>query len=266
MTGAETYTPGNYAAAIVTGGKRRIVARDIPALEQAQGLLEATEEARALEAIGQPLEWREERPGVLRAGNSACVFLIADAAPAGGTVAKRDGGTVDKTAAPIPGDQLLDATCRWLGHYARYPSAAALDAVTLWDAHTHARDKDGVLVFRATPRLYLLSSDPGSGKSRVLELLGMSCPATFGLDLEPTAAGLVFTIGREHATVLLDEGDVLFGAAAEGERLSARSSTVAMRATGPTSTGGGQRRPACPCSARWPSPGWTRWRRRPGTR
>ena len=68
MTGAETYTPGNYAAAIVTNGKRRIIARDIPALEQAQGLLEATDEARALEAIGQPLEWARGAAGSAAGG------------------------------------------------------------------------------------------------------------------------------------------------------------------------------------------------------
>ena len=128
---------------------------------------------------------------MLRAGNSACVFLIADAAPTGGTVAKRDGGTVEKQAAPIPGDQLLDLIRQWLGTYIRFPSAAALDVVTLWAAHAHCRDESGKLVFRATPRLFLLSSEPGSGKSAVLELLNMLCPETYGLTLEPTGPGLV---------------------------------------------------------------------------
>jgi len=118
----------------------------------------------------------------------------------------------------IPGDQLLDLLRQWIGTYARFPSPAALDAVTLWVAHSHMRDENGTLVFRATPRLYLLSSEPGSGKSKVLELLNMLCPATYGLTLEPTAAGLVHTIGKEHATVFIDEGDVMFGA---GQRKSA---------------------------------------------
>ncbi len=118
----------------------------------------------------------------------------------------------------IPGDQLLDLLRQWIGTYARFPSPAALDAVTLWVAHTHMRDEKGTLVFRATPRLYLLSSEPGSGKSKVLELCNMLCPATYGLTLEPTAAGLTHTIGNEHATVFIDEGDVMFGA---GQRKSA---------------------------------------------
>jgi hypothetical protein len=132
-----------------------------------------------------------------------------------GQVARRTAGTVARTAGSIPGGDLLDLLRdRWFGHYARFPSAAALDAVVLWAAHAHMRDAQGVLVFSATPRLYLLSSEPGSGKSKVLELLGMVCPATYGLDLEPTAAGLAYTLSRERATVLIDEGDVLLGSGA----------------------------------------------------
>lgn len=127
---------------------------------------------------------------------------------AGTAVAVRDPGR-------IPGDQLLDLIRdKWFGRYARFPSPAALDAVTLWAAHAHMRDAEGVLVFSATPRLYLLSSEPGSGKSHVLELIGMIAPACYGLDLEPTAAGLAHSIAKERATILLDEGDVLFGAGA----------------------------------------------------
>ena len=132
-----------------------------------------------------------------------------------GTVAVPAAGTV--TARPgeqrIPGDQLLDLIRDgWLGHYAKLPSPAALDAVTLWAAHTHMRDETGLLVFRATPRLYLLSSEPGSGKSHVLELIMRVVPNCYSLDVEPTKAGLVHTLNKEHATVLLDEGDLLFAA------------------------------------------------------
>ena len=220
-----TYTPGNYAAAIVTGGKRKIIAKSgIPALEQAQGLLEGTYEARELEAIGQPLEWRPgKRPGTWQAGNTACVFVIAEVQPQGGEVAKRDGGTVEKTAAPIPGDQLLDLIRQWLGTYIRFPSKAAHDVVTLWAVHAHCRDGSnpktgGKLVFRASPRLYLLSSTPGSGKSQALELLNMLCPNAYGLTLEPTGPGLVKSMKNDE-TVFIDEGDILFGRGARKEQV-----------------------------------------------
>ena len=52
---------------------------------------------------------------------------------------------------PIPGDQLLDLLRQWIGTYARFPSASALDAVTLWAAHAHMREEGGTLVF--APRL-----------------------------------------------------------------------------------------------------------------
>jgi len=130
-----------------------------------------------------------------------------------GAVAVPDAGTVTTQEQRIPGDQLLDLIRdAWLGFFGRYPSPAALDAVTLWAAHTHMRDENGALVFRATPRLYLLSSEPGSGKSHVLEMLMRIVPNCHGLDLEPTKAGLVHTLNKEKATVLLDEGDLLFAA------------------------------------------------------
>ena len=113
----------------------------------------------------------------------------------------------------IPGDQLLDLLRdSWFGFFARYPSVAALDAVTLWAAHCWMRDETGVLVFHATPRLGLLSSKPGSGKGLVLELLMDIVPNCYGLDLEPSKSGLVHSINDEHATVCIDEGDILFGA------------------------------------------------------
>lgn len=113
---------------------------------------------------------------------------------------------------PVDGGQVLGYCEQFLCRFARFPSRAALTAAVLWAAHAHARDAQGVLVFDATPRLMFLSSEPGSGKSRALELTGMLCPEVFGLDAEPTEAALVYTISREHATALLDEGDVLFGA------------------------------------------------------
>jgi hypothetical protein len=119
------------------------------------------------------------------------------------------------------GAQVLGYARQLLTRYARFPSAASADVATLWAAHAHARDQDGVMVWNATPRLMLLSGEPGSGKSRVLELLGWLCPATFGLDTEPSAAGLAWTLSSEHATALLDEGDILFGRGRRKESIRA---------------------------------------------
>ena len=119
------------------------------------------------------------------------------------------------------GAQVLGYARQLLTRYARFPSTASADVAALWAAHTHARDQAGVMVWGSTPRLMMLSSEPGSGKSRVLELLGWLCPATFGLDTEPTAAGLAWTLSSEHATALLDETDVSFGRGRRRESIRA---------------------------------------------
>ena len=143
------------------------------------------------------------------------------AVPVSGVV-RSPGGTVARPEQLVPGDQLLDLLRdQWFGWFARLPSPAALDLVTLWAAHCWMRDENGVLVTRATPRLYVLSSEPGSGKSHLLELLALVVPNCFGLDLEPTAPGLVYTLSREKATVLIDEGDVLFSTGARRQAVRA---------------------------------------------
>ena len=140
----------------------------------------------------------------------------------GSTLAVREGSTLAHRAGPpVDGQLVLGFAHAMLAEYASFPSAAALDAVTLWSAHAHIRDDDGRLAFRATPRLLLMSSEPGSGKSRVLELLGRLCPYTYGLDTEPTAAGLAHTLDKEHATALIDEMDVLVGSGKRKEAVRA---------------------------------------------
>lgn len=133
--------------------------------------------------------------------------------PAGTVVATRDRREIDGAA-------VLDRTARYVARFAVLPPGAD-DIIALWAAHTHVRDAGGRLGFRATPRLLLMSSEPGAGKSRVLEMLGRLCPYTYGLDTEPTAAGLAHTLDKEHATALIDEGDVLFGAGRRKEAVRA---------------------------------------------
>ncbi len=174
-----------------------------------------TRRRERLARIERAREVLARREAELNAAAPAAVPARAVAARRGTALATRAGrGSVD-------GARVLGYARQLLTRYARFPSAAAADAATLWAAHAHARDKDGTLVWQATPRLMLLSSEPGSGKSRVLELLGWLCPSTFGLDTEPTAAGLAWTLSAEHATGLIDEADVLFGAGKRRESIRA---------------------------------------------
>jgi hypothetical protein len=75
-----------------------------------------------------------------------------------------------------PGARILDETRSFTGRFCSLPSAEALDAVTLWIAHCHAADSDRRLVFASTPRLAILSDTPGSGKTRLLEVIEMLVP------------------------------------------------------------------------------------------
>jgi hypothetical protein len=113
---------------------------------------------------------------------------------------------------------VLDYTRQFLNRYAVFPSESALTAVTLWVVGSHARDASGMLIWREFPRLGMLSSEPGSGKSRVLELLQMLCPKAPSIEGEPSEAAVALMIGKERRTLLLDEADVLFG---QGNRKAA---------------------------------------------
>jgi hypothetical protein len=146
---------------------------------------------------------------------------VRQQAEPGTALAERPQGAVVTTGQQLDGAEVLNYVAAYLDEFASFASPSARDAVALWAAHCHLRDNDGRLTWRATPRLLLVSSEPGSGKTRVLELLGRLCPNVFGIDSEPTVAALAHTLGREHATVLVDEADVLFGRGARKEGVRA---------------------------------------------
>ncbi|WP_232535210.1 DUF3631 domain-containing protein [Nocardia terpenica] len=92
--------------------------------------------------------------------------------------------------------------------YVRFPSEHCSVAVALWAAHTWA-----VRAFYVTPRLVLDSPEPGSGKTRVLELLALLCQSP-KLTLSTTTAALYRRIalaGDAPPTILQDEADAVFG-------------------------------------------------------
>jgi uncharacterized protein DUF3631 len=154
------------------------------------------------------------------AGSGPAAVAPAPArAPAG--VAVRDDGTVARRAM-LDGSEELGYARKYLGYFALWPSEAALDAAVLWAAHAHAKDAAGTLVFQASPRLLFQSAEPGSGKSYAMRLLARLCPAP-AVFTEPSEAAVAHAIGKEHATLFLDECDVLFG---RGERKAAIRAVV----------------------------------------
>lgn len=133
-------------------------------------------------------------------------------ARASGEVAVREPGSVAGQLPDIDGAELLDHVTAYLARFASFPTGAALDTAVLWAAHCHARDGEGTLIWSATPRLMMLSRERGSGKTTVLELLARLVPVCHGIDVEPSMAGVTYSLGREKAVVAIDESDILFGA------------------------------------------------------
>ncbi|WP_336922378.1 DUF3631 domain-containing protein [Aquipuribacter sp. SD81] len=95
----------------------------------------------------------------------------------------------------------------YLRRFVAFPSPECATAVTLWAAHVHA-----LSAFESTPRLAVLSPEPGSGKTRVLEVLELLVPrALFSLN-SSTAALFRLVSGDDGVpTILLDEADTIFG-------------------------------------------------------
>lgn len=106
--------------------------------------------------------------------------------------------------APV-GAELLDAIEAHLGAYVAFPTEHERVAVTCWTGHAHALD-----YFESTPRLAALSPEPGSGKTRLLEVLETLVPAPMHV-LSASTAAIFRTISSERPTLLLDEVDAIFG-------------------------------------------------------
>ncbi|MDN5858795.1 MAG: DUF3631 domain-containing protein [Pseudonocardia sp.] len=122
-----------------------------------------------------------------------------------------DGDAYDMAGATSSGPSgaaALDAAAAFVRRYVRFPTEHAFIAVTLWIAHTHAVER-----FYVTPRLILDSAEPGSGKTRVLELLQLVCRSP-RLTISTTTAALYRRISAAEVpfTVLMDEIDAVFGA------------------------------------------------------
>lgn len=103
---------------------------------------------------------------------------------------------------------VLDEVERFAGPFLAFPTAHHLTVVVLWIAHTWVTG-----AFYVTPRLVIDSAEPGSGKTRVLEILALLCRSA-KLTLSTTTAALYRRIadaGDESLTVLQDESDALFG-------------------------------------------------------
>ena len=95
----------------------------------------------------------------------------------------------------------------FLTRFVVYPSAHAAVAHALWIAHTHLMD-----VWDSTPRLAFLSPEPGSGKTRSLEVSELLVPRPISA-VNATPAYLFRKVSAKEGppTILFDEIDTIFG-------------------------------------------------------
>ncbi|MGW7457057.1 DUF3631 domain-containing protein [Streptomyces sp. NPDC054797] len=112
-----------------------------------------------------------------------------------------------KQTAPIDGARLLNQVEAFHRRFNVFPREAAYVAVALWDAHAHLLD-----AFDSTPRLAFLSPEPGSGKSRALELVETLVPQPM-VAVNASAAALFRAVSGPEGrpTILFDEIDTVFG-------------------------------------------------------
>jgi uncharacterized protein DUF3631 len=109
------------------------------------------------------------------------------------------------------GERMLQSVSDFLARFVAYPSEHARTAHALWIVHTHLMD-----AWESTPRLAFLSPEPGSGKTRALEITELLVPRPVSA-VNVSPAYLFRKIGGEDGlpTVLHDEIDATFGAKAK---------------------------------------------------
>lgn len=101
----------------------------------------------------------------------------------------------------------LDQVHEFLGRFVAYPSSHAHVAHSLWIAHAHLMD-----AWESTPRIAFLSPEPGSGKTRALEITELLVPRPVEA-VNVTPAYLFRKVGQDDGapTILYDEIDTVFG-------------------------------------------------------
>jgi hypothetical protein len=107
----------------------------------------------------------------------------------------------------VSDEGLLSDLEQFLARFVLYPSAHTRTAHVLWIAHTHA-----MAAWESTPRIAFLSPEPGSGKTRALELSETLVPRPVEA-INATPAYLFRKVADPEGlpTILFDEIDTLFG-------------------------------------------------------
>ncbi len=101
----------------------------------------------------------------------------------------------------------LDAVAEFLDRFVAWPSEHARVSAALWVAHTYRIES-----FDSTPRLAFLSPEPGSGKTRALEVIGsLVRHPMHAINCTPAALFRSVADLDRRPTILFDEIDTIFG-------------------------------------------------------
>jgi Protein of unknown function (DUF3631) len=121
-----------------------------------------------------------------------------------GDDAQEDARSGTSQSDDLDGAAVLDEVRELLRRFVSFPTQAALIAVTLWTAHSHL-----IQTGDNTPRLALLSPEPGSGKTRTLEVLDLLVRAPL-FTFSATPASIFRSLKKRQRTILFDEADTIF--------------------------------------------------------
>lgn len=112
---------------------------------------------------------------------------------------------------PHDGAAILDALHACLTKYVILPSPEAVDAVALWITASHAQP-----AWAHAARLVIRAPEKRCGKSRLLDVVEATCYAPL-ITVNASPAAVYRAIGTDDPpTLLVDEADTIFGAAADG--------------------------------------------------
>lgn len=112
----------------------------------------------------------------------------------------------------LSGYEILDQVEAFVRRFVAFPSEDGLVAAVLWIAHTWAMES-----WENTPRIAFLSPEPGSGKSRALEVMELLVPnPVHAVNVTPAYLFRKVSDPAGAPTILYDEIDTVFGVAAKG--------------------------------------------------
>ncbi|WP_285485882.1 DUF3631 domain-containing protein [Amycolatopsis taiwanensis] len=103
-----------------------------------------------------------------------------------------------------PGHEVLDAVVMFVSRFSAFPNEHCAPTLALWYAHTHIADR-----LYVTPRIILDSAEPGSGKTRVLEV-AQYLVAKPEMTISITPAAIFRMLVDGPITLLFDEIDAVF--------------------------------------------------------